>query len=160
MRFLEAEQYQPETLKLFRTVSADIRACLPHARIEHIGASSIPGAVSKGDLDIFVGVRADEIEKTIGLLHGLGFREKTGTLRTESLCMLETAKYDSDVAIQVVANGSRFEMFLVFRDRLRSDSGLLQRYNELKLDSIGLDEDSYRARKSAFIEKALLSAAN
>jgi len=36
----------------------------------------------------------------------------------------------------------------------------LQRYNELKLDSIGLDEDSYRARKSAFIEKVLLSAAN
>ena len=73
--------------------------------------------------------------------------------------MLETVKYGSDVAIQVVGNGSRFEMFLVFRDRLRIDSRLLQSYNELKLESIGLDEDLYRERKSAFIEKTLSSAA-
>jgi len=159
MKFLKAEQYQPEALKLFRAISAEVRVCLPNARIEHIGASSIPGAMSKGDLDIFVGVPGDEVEKAVRRLNGLGFREKSGTLRTESLCMLETVKYGPDVAIQVVANGSRFEMFLAFRDRLRIDSRLSQSYNELKLESIGLDEDLYRERKSAFIEKTLSSAA-
>ena len=84
MRFLKAEQYQPEALELFRAISAEVRVCLPNARIEHIGASSIPGAVSKGDLDIFVGVPGDEVEKAVRRLNGLGFREKTGTLRTES----------------------------------------------------------------------------
>ncbi|WP_371317042.1 GrpB family protein [Aeromonas sp. sia0103] len=49
---------------------------LPKARVEHIGASSIPLAISKGDLDIFIGVESDELEAAVQLLTTLGFQEK------------------------------------------------------------------------------------
>jgi len=158
MRFLEAKEYQRRAVELFDAVAAEIHACLRDARVEHIGASSVPGAVSKGDLDVFVGVPRDGFEKATRLLEGLGYRQKPGTLQTDALRMLETAKHGSDVAIQLVENGSRFEMFLTFRDLLRRDPGLLRRYNEMKLACSGLGEDAYRERKSAFIERILSTA--
>ena len=56
VKFLEPEAYQPLARELFNRSSSLIRQALPAARIEHIGSSAIEGAVSKGDLDIFVGV--------------------------------------------------------------------------------------------------------
>jgi GrpB-like predicted nucleotidyltransferase (UPF0157 family) len=56
MKFYEASEYQECTNRLFEIYRAKIILLLPTARIEHIGSSSVPGAISKGDLDIFVGV--------------------------------------------------------------------------------------------------------
>ncbi len=56
MKFYPAEQYQAACNELFVRYERDIKTLIPNARVEHVGASSIPFAVSKGDLDIFVGV--------------------------------------------------------------------------------------------------------
>lgn len=155
MRFLEPWQYQPAINRLFEEVAREVERQLPFARIEHVGASSIPGAVSKGDLDVFVGVARCHFLQSITVLKQLGYSEKAGTLRTESLCMLETSRYPSDVAIQLVENGSPFETFLRFRDLLQADATLLSEYNALKRACEGLDEESYRRTKADFIEGLL-----
>ncbi|WP_345848835.1 GrpB family protein [Shewanella algae] len=80
------------------------------SKVEHIGSSSIPMAISKGDLDIFIGVDAIEFERSIELLKKIGFREVIDTLRTSELCMLESVRGDN-VALQVVVNGSIYEFF-------------------------------------------------
>ena len=120
MKFYPAEQYQAACNELFVRYERDIKKLIPNARVEHVGASSIPSAVSKGDLDIFVGVDLGELEDVIERLTTLGFKEKLDTLRTPELCMLESTSSD-DVALQVVANGSEFECFLWFRDKLRAN---------------------------------------
>ena len=71
--------------------------------------------------------------------------------------MLETYRYPTPVVLQVVENGSRFEMFLTFRDALRRDAALLRRYNDLKRACERFGEDCYRAGKAAFIEGVLAS---
>lgn len=154
MKFFNPEKYQASNEKLFLRYQSKIKEVLPDVRVEHIGASAIPTAISKGDLDIFVGVEAFELERVVQLLVTLGFQEKFDTLRTPELCMLESSSTE-DVAIQVVANGSEFECFLVFRNKLRSDMSLVQQYNELKLSCEGLSQDAYRLKKSAFIEQVL-----
>lgn len=155
MKFLEPWQYQPAIKRLFGEVAREVERQLPFARIEHVGASSIPGAVSKGDLDVFVGVARCDFRLSIALLKQLGYSEKANTLRTESLCMLETRRFASDVAIQLVENGSPFETFLRFRDLLQADATLLAEYNAMKRACEGLDADSYRRRKADFIEGLL-----
>ena len=90
-------------------------------------------------------------------MEDIGYSEKKGTLRTQSLCMLETKKYGCDVAIQLVENGSHFEMFLEFRDILRNDAKLLSQYNIMKRSCEGFSEDCYRTKKAAFIEGVLTS---
>ncbi|MFA0709906.1 GrpB family protein [Vibrio splendidus] len=102
MKFYPAEQYQAACNELFIRYERDIKKLIPNARVEHVGASSIPFAVSKGDLDIFVGVELGELEDVIGRLTTLGFTEKLDTLRTPELCMLESTSGD-DVALQVVS---------------------------------------------------------
>lgn len=154
MRFFNPEEYQAFNEKLFLRYKSKIEEVLPDVRVEHIGASAIPTAISKGDLDIFVGVEAFELESVVQLLVTLGFQEKFDTLRTSELCMLESSSTE-DVAIQVIANGSEFEYFLTFRDALCSNAMLVQQYNELKISCEGLSQDAYRLKKSAFIEQVL-----
>lgn len=155
MKFFSPEQYQATNEALFLKYESAIKKLIPEARVEHIGASSISKAISKGDLDIFVGVDAAELESNVQQLMTLGFQEKVDTLRTSELCMLESNTIE-DVAIQVVANGSEFECFLTFRDALRSDATLVQQYNELKLSCEGWSQKDYRQKKSIFIERVLV----
>lgn len=74
MKFFRAEHYQASCERLFRQYQPEIQKLLPNARIEHVGASSIPMAVSKGDLDIFVGVEAIELESAVQRLTTMGFK--------------------------------------------------------------------------------------
>ncbi|MFA0164137.1 GrpB family protein [Vibrio splendidus] len=154
MKFYPAEQYQAACYELFIRYEREIKKLIPNARVEHVGASSIPSAVSKGDLDIFVGVELGELEDAIERLTILGFNEKLDTLRTPELCMLESTSSD-DVALQVVANGSEFECFLRFRDKLRANPELVQQYNTLKMSCEGWPQEEYREKKSDFIEHVL-----
>ncbi|TOD65699.1 GrpB family protein [Vibrio parahaemolyticus] len=154
MQFYKADEYQASCENLYRKYEFEIAALLPDATIEHIGASSIPNAVSKGDLDILVGVNGNELEKAVKLLSTLGFNEKSNTLRTPELCMLENSS-GSDVAFQVVVNGSEFDFFVGFRDKLRESPELVQQYNELKMSCIGWSHEEYRRKKSAFIALVL-----
>ncbi|MCL4115388.1 GrpB family protein [Vibrio lentus] len=154
MKFYPAEQYQAVCNELFVRYERNIKKLTPNARVEHVGASSIPSAVSKGDLDIFVGVELGELEDVIGRLTTLGFNEKLDTLRTPDLCMLESTSGD-DVALQVVANGSEFECFLRFRDKLCANPALVQQYNTLKMSCEGWPKEEYREKKSDFIEHVL-----
>lgn len=154
MKFYPAEKYQAACNELFVRYERDIKKLIPNARVEHLGASSIPSAVSKGDLDIFVGVELGEFEDVIERLTTLGFKEKLDTLRALELCMLESTSSD-DVALQVVANGSEFECFLTFRDKLRTNPALVQQYNTLKMGCVGWSQEKYRKKKSAYIEHVL-----
>ncbi|WP_315972804.1 GrpB family protein [Vibrio pomeroyi] len=101
MKFYPAEQYQTACHEMFARYERDIKKLIPNARVEHVGASSIPSALSKGDLDIFVGIESSELEYAAEQLTTLGFKEKLDTLRTPELCMLESTSGD-DVALQVV----------------------------------------------------------
>ena len=155
MNFLPPEDYQARNIALFDDLKNHILVELPNARIEHIGASAIPGAYSKGDLDIFVGVPLEEMDVSIRAIEKLGFNPKKDTLRTPELCMLELGANRSDVAIQLVGNGSKFEFFIAFRDALIHSPRLLSSYNRLKESCAGMDYESYRERKSEFIEAVL-----
>ena len=154
MKFYNPEQYQPNCHERFNHYQSKIQQLLSNVRVEHIGASSIPQAISKGDLDIFVGVETEALECTVKTLKQLGFVEKLDTLRTAHLCMLESA-IGEDIALQVVANGTEFECFLTFRDHLRANLDLVRQYNDLKLTCVGLTADDYRAKKSLFIAQVL-----
>ena len=82
-------------------------------------------------------------------------RKKEDTLRTNELCMLESLSTTEEVAFQVIANGSKFEFFLDFRDKLRNNPRLVTHYNELKKICVGLSPDDYRLKKARFIDYIL-----
>ena len=154
MRFYKASVYQERNERWFRDYRERILLVMAYARIEHIGSSAIPAAISKGDLDIFVAVPEDKHSSAIGLIESLGFRIKQDTLRTKDLCMLECMDR-KDIAVQLVVNQSQFESFITFRDMLLADEKLRDEYNLLKKQCTGLSTGLYREKKSHFIEQVL-----
>ncbi|WP_373883069.1 GrpB family protein [Acinetobacter pittii] len=154
MVFLEPEQYQQRCAQLFNSYQKDISTLLPFAKIEHIGSSAIPNAISKGDLDIYIEVMPEQFEFAIEQLKTLNFIEKQNTLRTHELCMLESLNND-DVAFQIVVTDSVFTFFLAFKNKLINSPTLVNEYNELKLQCSHLDPDQYRTIKSDFINRVL-----
>jgi GrpB-like predicted nucleotidyltransferase (UPF0157 family) len=156
MKLLPPSLYQPRADAVFASVARELFQFLPHARVEHIGASAIPGAISKGDLDICVLVEPHAHPSAVDALLAADYAIKTDTLRTPSLCMLVSARTDLDLALQVVAKGSEFEsFFLHFRDALRANADLVARYNQIKQQYSNSGEDRYRAEKSRFISAVL-----
>lgn len=154
MVFLEPEQYQQRCTQLFNSYQKEISTLLPFAKIEHIGSSAIPNAISKGDLDIYIEVIPEQFEFAIEQLKTLNFIEKQNTLRTHELCMLESLNND-DVAFQIVVTDSVFTFFLTFKNKLISSPTLVNEYNQLKLQCSHLDPDQYRTIKSDFINRIL-----
>ncbi|MCH2051589.1 GrpB family protein [Acinetobacter pittii] len=154
MVFLEPEQYQQRCAQLFNSYQKDISTLLPFAKIEHIGSSAIPNAISKGDLDIYIEVKPDQFKFAIERLKTLNFIEKQNTLRTHELCMLESLNND-DVAFQIVVTDSVFTFFLAFKNKLINSPTLVNEYNQLKLQCSHLDPDQYRTIKSDFINRVL-----
>ena len=150
MKFYLAEEYQARCKELFEYYRTQIEVLLPHASIEHIGASSIPQAISKGDLDIYIAVSQSEFDDAIQKLCRLNFQEKLETLRTNQLCMLESQNND-DVAFQLIVKGSEFESFIIFRDQLKQSPELVKKYNDLKRRCEDLDMADYRIEKNKFI---------
>jgi GrpB-like predicted nucleotidyltransferase (UPF0157 family) len=65
MKFFEQNEYQEKCSALFLKIKSEISTVLPSAKIEHIGSSSVPGVISKGDLDIYVGVDPQAHEGTL-----------------------------------------------------------------------------------------------
>jgi GrpB-like predicted nucleotidyltransferase (UPF0157 family) len=155
MKMLPPDQYQPNAVASFKAIADRVFAVLPDAQIEHVGASSIPGAYSKGDLDVCVIVGRGRFAAALERILALGYEVKADTLRTDQLCMLVPISPAEDHAIQLVEAGSRFQFFLTFRDVLRNDPQQVARYNEVKLRAAGQSEQEYRRAKSAFIEEVL-----
>ena len=155
MHLLQPIDYQPAINSRFVLARAQIQRLLPNAVVEHIGSSAIPGAVSKGDLDICVLVGRSDHAPSVSILIGHGYTEKLDTLRNEHLCMLEWHNQDEEHAVQLVAQGSPFEMFIVFRDALLACPALVDEYNQVKLNAAHLSATEYRAAKSIFIERVL-----
>lgn len=158
MQLLLPNQYQAHAAQVFADVQAMLARVLPQASIEHVGASSIPGAISRGDLDVLVIVPPGTLEQAVATLCPLGYQEKPDTLRTAQLCMLVSPRSDIDLALQVIEAGSKFEFFLHFRDALRADSALVEAYNRIKQEMADAGEERYRNAKGQFIETVCAAA--
>jgi GrpB-like predicted nucleotidyltransferase (UPF0157 family) len=155
MIFLPENQFKTLNDAVFEQIATVLRKELPEAAIEHIGSSSVEGLCSKGDLDILVAIDSEEFDLATNKIQGLGFNIKQETLRTDCLCPFESNDYEMDVGIQLIVNESEFEFFRTFRDALKANADLRNRYNELKFKCEGMNEHQYREIKSKFIEDVL-----
>jgi GrpB-like predicted nucleotidyltransferase (UPF0157 family) len=135
-----------------------IERLLPGAEVLHTGATSVPAALTRGDLDIHVRVWADGFSEA---------RDKLAVVYTSYSADMWTAGFAAFVApasriasgVALTAVGGEHDRrFVVAWDRLKRNPQLLEDYNALKVQYEGSpDADSYEAAKSAFFS-ALVQA--
>lgn len=142
---------------LFERIAPEITALVPSAIVEHVGATSVPGCLTKGDLDIAVRVPADAFVTAERAL-ATRFERNTGSDRTDTFSSFADDASDPPLGVQLCVIGSPDDMFHVLRDALRADPAIARAYNELKATFDGRPMDEYRAAKTAWIEQILARA--
>ena len=148
---LAPRHYQERAVAAFEDAQLLLSAILPDARIEHVGASAVPGAYSRGGVDLCVIVPRDGLREALGVLGEAGFALRPGAPRSEQQCTLDAPDGDNPLTVHLVETGSRFEAFTRLRDALRADATLLARCNAIKIDAAARGEAAYRVAKTEFI---------
>jgi GrpB-like predicted nucleotidyltransferase (UPF0157 family) len=137
-----------------------IAARLPVAEIEHVGSTSIPGALTKGDLDLLVRVDAGGFGAAARVLREMYAVHQAENWTPTYASFSDPASSDPPVGVQLVVGGSADDdLFGPFRRAMMGDPELLAAYNELKRRYDGSDLDAYTDAKAAFIERVMRSEA-
>ena len=142
---------------LFTTVQKELATLLPpSAEVLHIGATAIPGCLTKGDLDIVVRVARSDFVNAERVLASR-FARNSGSVRTEEFAAFEDDERSPHLGIQLTVTDSALDVFHHFVEALRGNSDLVRHYNEIKLAHRGQPMADYRAAKDIFIGQVLAS---
>ena len=146
----------PSADAAFRAHSRRIAAALPAAEIEHVGSTAIPGALTKGDLDLLVRVPAQQFAAAAATLGDLYAVHQADNWTPTYASFVDADARDPPVGVQLAVAGSADDaLFAPFRDALIADPVLLTQYNALKRSLDGAEYEHYTDVKGAFVERVL-----
>ncbi|MEV4640640.1 hypothetical protein AB0J80_25180 [Actinoplanes sp. NPDC049548] len=121
---------------------------LPEHELTLTGGSSVPGALTKGDVDLHLTVAPEDFAAAVATLRRL-YRVVHPQIWQDTLA---TFAVDAELPTGIAVTPAGSEHDLRFRrswQRLAADPGLLAAYNAMKLEPGG----DYESRKSAFFDR-------
>jgi len=143
---------QEQVAELRERYRGRLAMLLPNADVQEIGATTLPGAITEGDLDLLVRVPADLFMAARGAL-GDSYAVHQLENWTTSFASFKAAAREPEVGIHLVVEESEDDHLLRgSRDALLADPALVERYNALKREHEGGDPDVYWRAKTAFFE--------
>lgn len=162
----------PSWPERYATVAAEIVAAtgLAATAVHHVGSTSVPGCAAKDRIDVLVEVPSDTApsdvaDRMVRTFERLGFAHRSDmALFMPERCFLhreEPFPVNVHVERSGLAGAGR-DTRLVFRDGLRTDDELRDRYVALKrglADANPNDVEAYGIARSAFVFEALAGAA-
>jgi ribosomal protein S18 acetylase RimI-like enzyme/GrpB-like predicted nucleotidyltransferase (UPF0157 family) len=147
---------RPQVTAAIERQTALLGRLVPGADLEHIGATAVPGSLTKGDLDLMVRVPAERFEEALAALESCFERNHPDEWTPSLASFNERPEVELPVGVQLVVAGSIADRaFAEWRDRLRADPELLGRYNELKTRHAGDEYEPYTQAKGELIEAVL-----
>jgi GrpB-like predicted nucleotidyltransferase (UPF0157 family) len=133
--------------------------------VEHFGSTAISGMPAKPIIDILAGVESMAVADALfGPILSYGYttsRAFNATLPDRRWFMRSAHGRRTHHLHLVVYGGESWNVHLRFRDVLRSNAGLAQRYAELKLElaaEFGRDREAYTNAKSEFVTSVIAGA--
>ena len=161
VRIRPAAEIEAAVTAAFAAHRERIGAALPAAEIEHVGSTAIPGALTKGDLDLLVRIPAVQFDAAVATLRGLYAVHQPENWTPTYASFADAAAHDPPVGVQLAVAGSADDArFGPFRDALIAEPALLARYNALKRGLDGADYEHYTDVKGAFVERVLAAPAS
>jgi GrpB-like predicted nucleotidyltransferase (UPF0157 family) len=127
--------------------------------VEHVGSTSVPGLAAKPVVDMLAGVRdLDESRPCIDLLSADGWLWAPYREDVEHWFCRPSPEHRTHHLHVVEHGGQLWHDMLDFRDALRADGTLRDRYAELKRELAERhpdDRNAYTEAKTAFVAAAL-----
>ena len=130
--------------------------------IEHVGSTSVPGLAAKPIIDICVGVeRLEVVEQRLAAFESLGYAyvPEYEDSMPERRYFRRPLQHPRICHVHCFVRGSSaWNRHILFRDRLRASTALVDAYGGLKRElarDFAGDRTGYTEAKSAFIASAL-----
>jgi GrpB-like predicted nucleotidyltransferase (UPF0157 family)/ribosomal protein S18 acetylase RimI-like enzyme len=150
------EELRPVVALAIQRQTDRLGRLLPGAEVDHIGATAVPGALSKGDLDLMIRVPEPAFDDAVAALDSEYQRNHSEEWTPSLASFIEAPEVDLPVGVQLVVAGCIADRaFGGWRDRLRADSRLLADYNGFKTEHADDDYEQYTEAKGRFIERAI-----
>lgn len=145
----------PVVERIVNDVVNTLRHAAPGADIQHIGATAVPGAVTKGDIDLTVRTTAGQFAAVVERLRPHFAVKQPENWSADFASFGDDERWELPVGVQVAVIDSPSDVFVKFRDYLRSNAAALSGYNELKRRHADDEGDGYWLAKNAFFEGLL-----
>lgn len=140
---------------LFVQVQAQLRAVLPRAIVVHVGSTSLPDGLTKGDVDVQVRVTSEDFQKACDAVSSL-YEENPGGFTDQGRSFKSDA-CDPPLGVHVTVIGGPSDIQHRQRDLLAARSDLRAAYDALKRTFDGKEMDTYREAKARFFDRLLAS---
>jgi GrpB-like predicted nucleotidyltransferase (UPF0157 family) len=156
LHFLPSESFRSQVDAVVPQIRALVQEIVADADVQDMGSTAVPGALTKGDLDINVRVRRDDqFRQVVEFLRRRFTVQQPQNWTDGYASFADERSYELPVGIQVTVMGHADDKFLRQRDQLAASTELVESYNKLKMRFQGGDVDAYREAKWAFIETHL-----
>ena len=150
-----SDELRPQVEAILSQLFARVAELLPNAECHHIGATSIPGAVTKGDIDILVRVSAGGFESAKEVL-GKHFEIKQAKNWTTNFASFgDDSTYAMPVGIQLVVRDSELDFLRYLRDYLIEHPAAAEEYNRIKQANAAFGPERYWQEKDKFFATIL-----
>lgn len=149
---LAPDQYRDAAAAAYEDAELLLASILPDARIEHVGATAVAGAHSRGDVDICVAVPRGAFDEALGVLVEAGCLQRSQEDAADRHAALAMPTAPWPVMLQLIETGSGHESLMRVRDALRAHAALLGRLNAAKAGAAVQGEAAYATAKAQFFE--------
>ena len=157
MHLTSSNDLAPEVRLVITSIAKQLSSLLPRAEFHHIGATAIPGAVTKGDVDVLLRVEASDFLSAVSALRGR-FAIKQPENWTEVFASFgDDSSYQFPIGVQLVVKDSEGDIFLFLHDYLTSDPKHLAEYNRVKRESAPNGPEAYWKAKDRYLSSILAS---
>ncbi|MBM4282845.1 MAG: hypothetical protein FJ137_19535 [Deltaproteobacteria bacterium] len=143
-----------DVLALHRRVDelrAAIRAVVPHAQVEHVGATAVPGLPTKGDLDLQVRVHRERFNDARAAL-AQRFRPYDHAYQAPDGASFDVEHPHVPAMLHLTVIDSDADEQWVYRELLREDVALLSSFRQLRHAYEGRPMGEWRAAKAKVFE--------
>jgi GrpB-like predicted nucleotidyltransferase (UPF0157 family) len=141
-----ASEIDPALTELRR----ELEVLAPGVEVEHIGASSMPDGLTKGDVDVNLRVDTDRFDPVVVAL-STRFDIAQPLSWTGTYASFSDTHRGVPIGIQVTVEGSDADFLVALRDRLRDDPELRRRYDAVKRENAPAGRDAYWRAKDEFL---------
>ena len=147
-----AEALLPKARVILAIERRRLVAVLPDAELTLTGSISLPGMLTRGDVDLHLRVPARDFERAVRSLSTM-YAPVHPAIWTGGFAAFETLEHDLPTGIALTAIGDEHDtLFRRTWARLANDAGLAAAYNELKLGHEAADAATYREAKRRFFD--------
>jgi GrpB-like predicted nucleotidyltransferase (UPF0157 family) len=151
--FQSSEYFYPLAKKLYEIERNKIRQIFPNAIVEHVGGTSIPNALTLGDLDIQIKISQEEFEEISYYLKTI-YHINHPEIWNDQLAIFHKKDHpELKMSIMLTVKDSPYDEYQKTRDYFINHPEDLQKYNDLKRSFEGKDIDEYKSAKYQFFGK-------